>query len=295
MAMLAMAAPVLGEGRQVLGHGRLVTNDLLVGNKDRWQSGSVAGSHVVGSGWAGYLPDRPFDILEYRIGAQVAAPENLRTPKATDRPFAGLFSVGLHTHFAKGATEFALGLDLVAVGPQTGLMDLQTGIHDALGVAAASKRVAQDQVKNDFFPTLVSEVAHPVAVGGNSVLRPYAEARVGVENILRVGADLSIGAVGQGELLVRDPVTGQRYRAISQQVPGFSYVLGGDVAKVDSSALLPEKNGLQLTETRSRYRAGVHWQGERRSVFYGVTYLSEEFKAQPEGQYVGSVRLKLKF
>ena len=58
---------------------------------------------------------------------------------------------------------------------------------------------------------------------------------------------------------------------------------------------LPEDRGYEVEETRSRLRAGVHWQGELNSTFFGVTYLTEEFEGQEQGQAVGSVRIKLQF
>ncbi|MFW2588413.1 lipid A-modifier LpxR family protein [Sagittula sp. SSi028] len=283
-------------GREVLGHGRLTTNDLFGDGNDRWQTGSVATSRVVGrGGWTGSLPQQPFDILEYRLSAQVIAPEDIRTPDAEDRPFAGALSLGVHTHFARGPLEMSAGANLVVTGSQTGLGAFQTAVHDALGVEPASIDVLDDQIDNDVHPTLVLEAGNPMGLGGTAVLRPFAEARAGVESMVRVGADLTLGTVGQGELMVRDSVTGQRYRAVTAPLTGFSYVVGGDIAYVDSSAFLPEDDGYEVSETRNRLRAGIHWQGERNAAFYGITYLSKEFEDQDSGQTVGSVRLDFKF
>jgi len=295
LAMFSVTPAANAEGRELLGHGRLTSNDLLGDLHDRWQSGSVSSSRVVARDWAGILPNRPFDLLEYRLGGQVITPEDLRSPAPGDRPFAGVLSLGVHTHFLKGRTEVALGADVVATGPQTGLSDLQTAIHDGLGVSSASKSVLSNQVENGFHPTLVTEAGRTFSLGGQAVLRPFAEARWGAETIARVGADLTIGTVGQGELLVRDPVTGQRYRSVTNPLAGFSYVVGADLAHVDSSVFLPSSSGAKLTETRNRVRAGVHWQNNDKAAFYGITWLSEEFEAQDTGQFVGSVRLNLQF
>ncbi len=293
--VISTALPAGAEGRLVLGHGHLLSNDFLAGGQDRWQTGSVSYSRVTGSGWAGALPQRPFDILEYRIGGQVVAPDNLRRPAAGDRPYAGVLAFGLHTHFARGATEFALGGDLVFTGRQTGLSDAQTAFHDALGMKPASLSVIDNQVPNGAHPTLVFEAGQSIPLAGRGALRPFAEMRWGVETLARIGADLSLGHIGQGELLVRDPVTGQRYRSVTDPVSGMSLVLGGDFSWVQDSALLPAASGVTPSDTRTRMRAGVHWQGARNAAFYGVTWLSEEFTAQPEGQLVGSVRLKMQF
>ena len=50
-----------------------------------------------------------------------------------------------------------------------------------------------------------------------------------------------------------------------------------------------------LTDLRTRLRAGLHWQGKKHHLFYGVTYLSEEFEMQYEGQVVGAIRLDFRF
>ncbi|SMX26490.1 hypothetical protein TRP8649_00569 [Pelagimonas phthalicica] len=297
MAVLAMcfcASIASAQGREVLGHGRLVNNDLLGDLGDRWQSGSVASSRVVGRGWDGFLPDRPFDLLEYRLGGQVITPADLRRPDPDDRPFAGALSLGLHTHFSRGATEFSLGGDLVFTGPQTGLGDMHTAIHDALRQNPVRPSVLDDQIENGIHPTFVGEAGRQFALG-SGVVRPFTELRWGAESLARVGADFSFGPVGQGELLVRDPVTGQRYRSVYEYVSGMTYVFGGDFAWVESSVFLPEDRGYEVEETRSRLRAGVHWQGELNSTFFGVTYLTEEFEGQDQGQAVGSVRIKLQF
>lgn len=282
-------------GRVVLGHGRLTNNDLLGDLDDRWQTGSVSSSRVVGRNWSGMLPDRPFDILEYRLSGQIIAPENMRTPDPEDRPWAGALSLGLHTHFMRGPVEMSMGGDLVVTGPQTGLGDLQTFVHDAIGEQPASRSVLSNQIENGVHPTLVLEAANSIPMGGQSVLRPFGEARAGVETLVRAGFDLTIGSVGQGELLVRDSVTGQRYRAVTDSVPGFSFVMGGDIAYVDSSVFLPSGHGYDLSNTRTRARAGLHWQGQSNAMFYGFTWMSKEFDTQPEGQVLGSVRLDLRF
>ncbi|MDU8912395.1 lipid A-modifier LpxR family protein [Aestuariicoccus sp. MJ-SS9] len=293
-ACLVLTSPLAAEDRLPLGYGRLSTNDLFAEGRDRWQTGSVASSRVRGPDWTGHAPDAPGALLEYRLGFHVMSPSNLRNPAPGDRPLATAISLGLHTHFTRGAAEIALGGDLVVTGPQTGLDDFQTALHDAIGIAPPSPGVKDRQIGNGVHPSFVGEIGQDIAWGG-ARLRPFAEARWGAETLVRLGADLTLGVVGQGELLVRDPVTGQRYRAVQTDAPGSSFVLGGDIAYVDSSIFLPESRGYALTDSRQRLRAGVHWQGERHSAFYGLTWLGEEFDGQPNGQVVGSLRLKLAF
>lgn len=120
--------------------------------------------------------------------------------------------------------------------------------------------------------------------------------RAGVETLARIGADLSFGRIGQGELLVRDPVTGQRYRTIRTPEPGMGFVFGGDIAYVDHSEYLPSNQGYQLTDSRARLRTGLHVQTEAgHRFFYGLTWLGKEFEGQRDEQLVGSLRINLEF
>ncbi len=97
--------------------------------------------------------------------------------------------------------------------------------------------------------------------------------------------------------MLRDGTTGQRYRGVrGDVVPGLSFSLGGDIARVFDSALLPEGGAAVLEPTRSRLRAGVSWQGAGgASVFYGLTWLSKEFSTQPEAQVLGSLSVNFSF
>lgn len=283
------------QGRERLGYGRLIQNDFVGDGKDRWRTGSVASSRVWGPAGTTDLPSTFGDVLEFRLNAEIIAPDNLVTPEAGDRPFAGSLSFGLHTHFERSQIEYAVGMDMVLTGENTFLGDFQDALHGLLGVDKASDATLAAQIENGIHPTAVVEVGHTVALGEGLALRPFVEARAGVETMLRAGADLSIGSVGSGELLVRDPVSGQRYRVIENPEQGYSVVIGGDIARVSDSAYLPSASGVVVKDTRSRVRAGLHWQGEKSSVFYGVTWLGEEFEGQSEGQAVGSVRLNLNF
>lgn len=280
---------------QKLGYGRLTTNDVIGEHTDRWRTGSYSSSRVWGYRWDGTAPAALWDLLELRLQGQVISPEDLSAPMVGDRPFAGSLGAGLHTHANFRGVELALGADLVVIGPQTGLDDFVSRIHDLLDAPKASDAVIAAQVGDKVRPTLVAEVGRNYDLGGQVFVRPFAEARAGDETLVRAGADFTFGRIGQGELLARDQVTGQRYRVIYASAPGTSFVLGGDVAYVSDSVYLPSGYGFDIEDTRARLRAGVHWQGTRASLFYGLTYLSEEFSTQPEGQVTGSIRVKFRF
>jgi len=281
--------------RHALGYGRLTTNDIIGDGQDRWRTGSITMSRIWGYRWDGAAPSQLGQLLETRVQGQIIAPDNLKRVDLRDRPFAGALSFGLHTHSNNNGLELSLGADLVVIGPQTRLDQLQKSLHKAFGRPAASPAVLALQIGNTMRPTVVAELGRSYSLGDAVDLRPFAEARAGDETLVRIGADLTIGSVGQGELLVRESITGQRYRLIYRSNPGYSVVLGGDVAYVSDSVYLPEARGYQLTDHRDRLRAGLHWQGENASVFYGLTYLGREFSSQSEGQVTGSIRVKLRF
>ena len=50
-----------------------------------------------------------------------------------------------------------------------------------------------------------------------------------------------------------------------------------------------------MVENRHRLRAGVHWQSQDAGFFYGLTWLGEEFEAQPDTQVAGSLRVYFNF
>ena len=297
MATPSSGAPKNTEGRTKIGYGRITTNDIIGDGRDRWRTGSVASSRVWGYGWNGTLPSQPGDILELRFLGQIIAPDRLDRLRPADRPYAGALSVGLHTHFQKSSVEWSVGADLVAIGPQTGLDDFQDMIHGIVGAPRLFSGMQAAQIPDTFRPTIVAEAGRDFVLPNGLRLRPFAEARAGDESLLRVGADIVIGGQLEDTLLVRDPVSGQRYKAVrtDDDLGGATFVLGADIAHVAHSVYLPEDRGYTLTDTRQRLRAGLHWSGLNAGYFYGVTWLGREFTAQKEGQFVGTVKIDLRF
>lgn len=290
---LALGVPAAAGDRAILGWGRLFSNDFLGDGHDRWRSGSYTVSQVRGQTWSGTLP--PFgEILEYRLQSQIISAANLANPQPTDRRYAGVLSFGIHTHFALAGAEASLGGDLVVTGPQTGVGRFQSWAHGMVGVARPGG--LDQQISNGFHPTLVAELGKRFHLSDKATIRPFGEVRAGDEVLVRVGGDLVVGGMADGALMLRDGVTGQRYRAVrGTGADGLSFVLGGDVAAVAGSAYLPSSDALDLAKTRSRARAGVYWQNEKFDMFYGLTWLSREFETQPEGQTLGSVNLRIRF
>lgn len=288
-----LATPGMAQERVTLGWGRLFSNDALGDTADRWRTGAYAISWVRGARWDGALPGNFGEILEFRFRADTIAPENLITPDPIDRRYAGAVTLGVHSQFALGGFEADVGADLVFVGPQTGVGRFQSWVHNAFGLGDVG--ALGTQIGNTVQPTVSAEIARRFDLGP-AEFRPYLEARAGDETLVRAGGDLVIGQFGRRDLMLRDVGSGQRFRAVQGSAEtGTSLVLGGDVARVWDSIYLPDGGAVTASDTRHRLRAGVHWQGERSAVFYGVTYLSPEFEEQSEGQTVGALSLNIKF
>jgi len=290
-------APVAAEQeRYTLGFGRLFSNDQIGDGEDRWRSGSYTFSILRGYDWEGAPPQRLFDIFEYRLRTEIIAPQRLNGPLSTDRPYVGSLFFGLHTHFAQGETLISGGMDIIAVGPQTGVADWQDWFHDLVDAPTFSQGVKEAQVDNAIYAQATIEAARPVMLNETTQLRPFLEVQAGAETLIRAGADVIIGPHLQDVLWLRDSTTGQLYQGVGGNLSGFGFVLGADAAQIADSRYLPASYGVQAEETRMRARAGVHWQfGPDASFFYGLTYLSEEYEGQPEGQVLGSVKLNFNF
>lgn len=292
LAALLLASPSDAQERRTLGFGRLFTNDHFGDGNDRWRSASYTLSLLRGPAWNGSLPDRPFEVMEYRIGTAIIAPTSLRTPADPDRRYAGTLSFLAQTHFRSGGFETSLGAGVAAVGPGTGVGEMHRLLHRML--SAPRPTILGDQLGNALVPFVTAELGRPMEIGRVG-LRPFVEARAGDEDLLRVGLDLDFGARETGALWLRDDGTGQRYVGISgTSARGFSFQLGADLARVWGSAWLPD-GGVEAEPWRQRLRAGVAWHGSRFGAFYGVTWLSPEFAGQPEGQILGSIRFRMNF
>lgn len=282
----------LAQDRQTIGEARLFTNDVIGDRQDRWQTGGYWASVFRGPEWTGALPSRPGAVMEYRLRGDIRSPQSLSIPDPNDRLYAATFWLGAHTHFAPAGFDVAAGVDLAITGEQSGLRGFQSWLHDALSFPRVD--IEGQQVDNAFRLHGTVEVARDLRFGAGGAL-PFIELQAGAETLARAGVDVTFGALGEGGLMTRDPVTGHRISAIADDAGGWSAVFGADVAHVESSIFLPDTRGPLLEETRTRLRAGVSYGFGGSNLFYGVTYLSEEFVGQSEGQLVGALTLDFRF
>lgn len=262
---------------------------------DRWRSGHVRVSLLRGERWDDRLPARPFELMEYRIRGEIIAPDNLSVPAPGDRLYAPSWWLGATTHFGRSGLEIAAGADLVMVGPHTGIEGIHSTIHEFFGNNPINLPPA-NQVDSGFYLDAHAEIGTGIALSFGEV-RPFVELRAGVETLARVGVDVTFGSLGADGLRLRDQVSGQRIAALNgmDASGGWSFLFGADTAYVASSVYLPDDRGPDLEEHRHRVRAGINYGVGDSNFFYGVSYLSEEFEGQPEGQVVGTISVDLRF
>lgn len=293
---LTAATTAAAQNRDTLGVGRLFSNDFIGDGEDRWRSGSYSASVIRGEGWAGRAPSGLGALLEYRFRTEIIAPSALNGTGSDDRAYVGAVSAGLHTYAARGPFDYNAGLDLVFTGPQTGVSAVQDVFHDLISAPSVGEAVEDNQLGNAVYPTLTGQVAYNLPISETVSLRPFAQARLGVEDVTRVGADILIGGALRENLWVRDSTTGHLYSGVSSDGVGFGFVLGGDYALVHDSEYFPSDFGAAVKEEQFRLRAGAHARlGDGHDFFYGLTYLSEEYEGQSEGQTIGSLRLSFNF
>lgn len=290
--MAGLAPPAMAQDWQVLGLGRLFSNDRLGDGDDRWRSGSTTLSVVQGRAGTLALPDRIGRLLDFRLQTAIIAPS---PTGPLDRPYAGIVALGLYSHNAFGPTEFTLGADLVLVGPQTGVAAFQAGFHDAFSLPAP--RGTASQLGNAVHAGGSAQLVWPLRLADRLTLRPFVQVQAGAEDLFRAGADLLIGPAGSQPLWLRDPTTGHLYPGLAgTATAGLSLLLGADAAQINNSAYLPENLGYLAESERTRARLGLQWQSASGAgLFYGLTWLSPEFRGQPEGQVLGSLRLDFNF
>ena len=292
--LLPFATDATAQSNEILGVGRLFSNDYLGDGRDRYQSGSYVSSFVRGpSDWDG-TPQEFGTIREYRLRSAIISSDGIGAAPG-DRPYAGVLSFGVHNHFGEDSFRGSLGVDVTAVGPQTGVSRFQESAHDTFGLSQV--RFTDSQLDDAVYLGLTAEAAEILDLPYGFTARPFAELQLGPEDIARFGADLFVGARIAGEILIRDVATGQLYQGAGHDDnSGFALVVGADLAAVSDSVYLPSDRGAIASDRRGRLRAGVHWQGDGdTSAFYGLTYLSPEFEDQPEGQFTGSLKLNFNF
>jgi hypothetical protein len=170
------------------------------------------GSLFFGPGYgADPLALPPGRLLEFRLSHQFVTPEPRRAGPGATGPSPGPSRSRLLTHGRLGDLETSLGAGLAVTGPQTGTFRFQRWLHERLGYPLP--RPEGREVADGVHPVLLTaEIGR--SLGQRPRVRPFVEARAGLETLLRAGVDLTWGRQGAARVMLREPVTGQRVPAM---------------------------------------------------------------------------------
>lgn len=292
MLLLLMAAgPSNAEDAEALlqddtlSFSRLMTNDYIGDRNDRWRTFAYSASAL-----------KPLDnggVAELRFRAEIIAGRRLKlaSHETPDRRMVGTLGLGIYHSKRINIGDYRAGVELTLIGPQTGLVKLQQRTHEFLSQNGPSAHAQELQVPDDVLLSFNGEFGRDIEIGG-AVVRPWAAAVHGPESLARFGIDFIWGHAA-ANFGVRDEVTGWRIPVRqSRNASGRSLMAGFDISHVESSPYIDQD---QLMQNRLRARAGALIDFEGSRIFYGTTYLSEEFTKQSEPQVVGSVTLSLSF
>lgn len=287
--ILLLPVPGFAQQWQIEQRSTTFTNDSLGDVQDRWRT--FSGLHSVNLRGATQAEGQSFS-LSARL--DMIAPSNLtRITTRPDRRYAGLLEFSGAKNWVTPTRHVYLGGGVTAVGPATGVGDLHRIVHDIIG--APSPGVLDDQLPNAVYPLAQAGVAFRRAREDHALVFRL-DAQAGVETSARVGFDVILGTQANRFHLLRDPVTGQVLTTGQRKAParGLSFLAGADWAYVADSKLFPA-GGVTAEKNRTRVRAGLAYQGKGSSMFYGLTWLSPEFREQTEGQVIGTIAYNWRF
>ncbi len=270
------------------------TNDFFGDGHDRWRSGSYTlFLGLEGEKMGGLAHD-------FRIRAEIISPWGAKTqPDNDDRPYAGMLGFGVFANEEYRGLDINFGGEILFVGDQTGIANLQQGFHEATGIAGyLPKDMPNRRVEDSVTGMLSGEVARNVFFAEEVNFRPFIGAQAGYETFGRVGFDLISGGYAQAERFVRDPVSGFLQPSSPRRagrMDDMSFLVGADYTYVGHSDFFPDWSDVEMKKQRVRVRAGFQTRISSASVFFGFTYLGKEFNSQVESQTIGVFSLEFPF
>ncbi len=274
------------------GYASSFSNDFIGDGHDRWRSASYQGSLFYGLAGSNVA-----DRLEVRARAEIVSPWTRAKQPGVDRPYVTAMGIGLYGHRQFGGLQTSAGAEVLHVGSDTPLADLQAAAHSSLDLensfelGGEEQEVAESEVVFGFS----TEIAYQLMLGDNAAIRPFVLLSGGAEQVGTVGADFLIGDIASQDIWARDVTTGRLTSPYADQAEGISFIAGWDTSMVESSYLISDASSAVLLPERSRVRAGVQFNGPMGDIFFGQAWLSEEFEGQVEGQQVGMLSISFIF
>lgn len=288
-ALAVTASPLAAQVLIPDGEVSNFTNDYFGDGHDRWHSGSYQKSYFFDEITGSQL----FKKLELRGRTQIVTPWKGDVVAGEDRPYSSAIALGAFVHGSAGILETRAGGEFIISGDQTGLPNLQAFAHDSLGMSGSYNPLTRDDPHLDdaFGFRGEAEVAFKSQMSETFMMRPFAEQTFGVDQASTVGVDVVWGTLSANEVWTRDAVTGQLLSASKRNADLFTLVAGVDYSNVSKSMHFEEGSYAELQNEQYRVRVGSITRIHNMTLFFGQTWLSEQFVGQPEVQRVGSMAI----
>lgn len=270
------------------------TNDFFGDGFDRWRSAS----YTLFLGFEGKNTNGV--AHDFRARAEIISPWGAKTqPTDKDRPYVGMLGFGVFANDRFNDFDYNFGAEILFTGDQTKVADFQQSFHEVTKIAGYLPHDMQHEHVGDKVTGMVSgEIARAYDLSYDWEFRPFLGAQVGYETFGRVGFDFTWGGYSGAERYVRDPVSGflqpsSLNRAL--RMDDLSFLIGADYSYVTHSEFFPTWSNVRIKNDRVRLRVGMQSGIAAASVFFGITYLTEEFHSQHEAQTIGVLSLEFPF
>lgn len=270
------------------------SNDYLGDGQDRWRS---AGYTL----FFGFEGDNTGGIAhDFRARAEIISPWGAKTqPTDNDRPYVGMLGFGVFANDSFGKWQYNVGAEVLFTGDQTQIANFQQGFHDLTGIAGYSPNdMSHEHVSDNVTGMISAEIARGYELNDSFSFRPFAGVQAGYETFGRIGFDLLIDGYANSQRYVRDPISGFLQPSSSDRATkmnDMSFILGVDYTYFTHSDFFPGWADVEMKKARSRIRVGAQVRIRKVSTFFGLTYLSKEFKSQVESQTIGVLSLQFPF
>lgn len=307
----------VSETEDVLAEG-MIWNDRFGDGGDRYKTGGMTQSWL--------LPESIFSdenwidghaaAIELQGRGFIATPSNTTNPAPNDRPFAQYVGVGTYLRtFGEPVSvdfnttmsvEHRIGVEVGLQGDPLPLFELQEALHGTTTDMGRMGRTAANTLDTEVLVNAEVKRTHRYHMDLEETeveIAPYAQASLGMrENSVRVGADLITGSSLKARTWNHEPAIGALIAGGSAPREGVNWAtwIGADIGYVASDAFLDggfDRSGPSTarTELTARVRAGVMMEVDNFAVTYSLSWLSQEFDAQPDGQLVGGFQVKYRF
>ncbi len=253
--------------------------------------------------------------LAFSVGQNIYTPDDTESTERleNDRPYAGWLYLGLGFIWKNAAVRNSLAINIGVVGSWSYAEEAQRLVHETRGLAVP--RGWDNQLHNELGVVAVYERTwrwprHERRVGLDWELLPHVGAAVGnvatyanLGGEFRVGLNLpdDFGTAGIGPAATTSTPVERGQTAERARFDLGLYVFARADGRAVAHNIFIDGNTFGSSASAERkplvadLSVGTSLNLHNTKITYAVTYRSEEFEAQKEGQLFGSVTLNLTF